>query len=1002
MSDTEILIEFDADTSKLQKSVKEAISKTESELDSLVEKVKKDTKNLRDYGLDNKSLGIALRQTYQEIDRLSERVSNLRIMSSETTKEFQRMSQMSAVEKPIKDLLTLQKILDDVASKVKKVYQSFYSWDPAVISKMLQSSILYMSKSFQEMFQQIRQSYYSLNLKKPIIDFQIMQQSASKVLKTFQEIPQKVQQVSVSAANNVTKSFQEMSQKALQTPIKDLLSFKNVALNVANSIKSGFSEISNSFDSTIGTAIRRTRDSLIGLGQSVWQNLTNGAKNAAISTNNLNTHLSYTSQRLINIARSAFFFNIISRTLRGLSREMLSLVERDYYLSNSLLVLKANLINAFAPIMRVILPWIRALADGLAWLAQRFVEFINWLTGSNSKVVFSPFEAKDVVQSYEDLVHPPKLNDIGSGLSKINKPVSNLNKNLDKTSKKSPKVAKSMNKLLASFDRIEVLKFKKEPLSMIKGLTDGLLKPLDTIEEKIPKIASKMKQLKVSGLGKGSGGILGGKNELPKIKFDIDPKSVEALENVKNLFKSIGDWFNEHPIAKGILEWLLATIAVNSVLKKILDIAPKVGDALLLAFSNPTLLAISATIAAFALIVKNWDKIQKGLDKPLLGTKITGNDVVEGATGWNPRHRGQITGDSKEKLLAGGILPEVIENINKAESAEARWNEKIEKTENLFDIVGEKIKSVTDTRADDDAEKLQKMFPLIDTDIGRLKKSIAGLYNTIVGIIPTSKATATEVGKSFDKMGDKAGKNGNIIKRELPNGFVSAFEQIKKNFENVKKWASEKLLNIRKWFSDRWNDFIKYGKELIDSAIKGIKIGWANLKGWANIVWYRITNWVSNLWNNISNGVSTGLKKCWDSIYNWFVDIGKEIGKWWNKIWEKLPDAFKSVLDFAKGGFNLNIFGGGGNIPQLASGAVLRGGEPFLAYLNDQPRGQTNIEAPLSTIIDAIREAFPNQTTSPVINISADGDLNGIIRLLNLKLVDEQRRTGTSMVEVVY
>ena len=997
MSDTEILIEFDADTSKLQKSVKEAISKTESELESLVEKVKKDTKNLRDYGLDNKSLGIALRQTYQEIDRLSERVSNLRLMASLTTKEFQRMSQTSITDKQSKDLLTLQKILDDVASKVRKVYQSFYLLDPSVISKMMQMTILHMSKSFQEMFQQIRQSYYSLNLKKPIIDFQIMQQSASKVLKTFQEIPQKVQQVSVSAANNVTKSFQEMSQKALQTPIKDLLSLKNVALNVANSIKSGFSDISNSFDSTLGVTIRRTRDEIISLGQSMWQNLTNGAKNAAISTNNLNNHLFYTSQRLINIARSAFFFNIISRTLRGLSREMLSLVERDYYLSNSLLVLKANLINAFAPIMRIILPWIRALADGIAWLAQRFVEFINWLTGSNAKVVFSPFEAKNVVQSYEDLVHPPKLNDIGSGLSKINKPVSNLNKNLDKTSKKSPKVAKSMNKLLASFDRIEVLKFKKEPLSMIKGLTDGLLKPLDSIEEKIPKIASKMKQLKVPGLGKG-GGILGGKNELPKIKFEVDPRSVEALNNVKNIFKSIGDWFNEHPIAKGILEWLLATIAVNSVLKKILDIAPKVGKALLLAFSNPTLLAISAAIAAFALIVKNWDKIQKGLDKPLFGTKFTGNDVWEGISGWNPRHRGKLPDVVQNKMLADGIPPEVIESINKAESAEARWNEKLEKTN---DLMG-KIKSAADTSTSDDLKQMEKMLPLLDTDTERLKKSTALMYDSIVKLIPASKAASSEVGKSFNRIGESAEKNGKKVEKDLPQRFESATNKIKSVWGTVKQWASEKALNIKQWFSDRWNNFVKYGKELINKAIEGIKIGWANLKSWANTIWTRVTNWVSNIWNNISDNVSKGLKDCWDSIYNWFANIGKEIGKWWNKIWEKLPDAFKSVLDFAKGGFSLNIFGGGGNIPQLASGAVLRGGDPFLAYLNDQPRGQTNIEAPLSTIIDAIREAFPNQTTSPVINISADGDLNGIIRLLNLKLVDEQRRTGTSMVEVVY
>lgn len=46
------------------------------------------------------------------------------------------------------------------------------------------------------------------------------------------------------------------------------------------------------------------------------------------------------------------------------------------------------------------------------------------------------------------------------------------------------------------------------------------------------------------------------------------------------------------------------------------------------------------------------------------------------------------------------------------------------------------------------------------------------------------------------------------------------------------------------------------------------------------------------------------------------------------------------------------------NIPALASGAVIRGGNPFLALLGDQPRGQTNIEAPLSTIEQAVENAL--------------------------------------------
>lgn len=46
------------------------------------------------------------------------------------------------------------------------------------------------------------------------------------------------------------------------------------------------------------------------------------------------------------------------------------------------------------------------------------------------------------------------------------------------------------------------------------------------------------------------------------------------------------------------------------------------------------------------------------------------------------------------------------------------------------------------------------------------------------------------------------------------------------------------------------------------------------------------------------------------------------------------------------------------SIPRLADGAVIRGGDPFMAVLGDQRRGQTNIEAPLATIEKAVTNAI--------------------------------------------
>lgn len=88
-------------------------------------------------------------------------------------------------------------------------------------------------------------------------------------------------------------------------------------------------------------------------------------------------------------------------------------------------------------------------------------------------------------------------------------------------------------------------------------------------------------------------------------------------------------------------------------------------------------------------------------------------------------------------------------------------------------------------------------------------------------------------------------------------------------------------------------------------------------------------------------------------------------------------------------------------IPRLAQGAVLRGGNPFLAYINDQPRGQTNIETPLSTMVQAFDTALKRNNvanTPSNITIEASGDISQIISMLRFKLRQEDQRIGNSFV----
>ena len=117
------------------------------------------------------------------------------------------------------------------------------------------------------------------------------------------------------------------------------------------------------------------------------------------------------------------------------------------------------------------------------------------------------------------------------------------------------------------------------------------------------------------------------------------------------------------------------------------------------------------------------------------------------------------------------------------------------------------------------------------------------------------------------------------------------------------------------------------------------------------------------------------------------------------------------ALDFLKGLFGnsqklpditpLILPKGVRKLPGLAQGSVLKGGDPFLAYLNDQPRGQTNVEAPLSTIVDAFKQALSesNYNNQPDITINASGDMSSFIRMLNFRLQDENNRLGGSFVD---
>ncbi len=87
------------------------------------------------------------------------------------------------------------------------------------------------------------------------------------------------------------------------------------------------------------------------------------------------------------------------------------------------------------------------------------------------------------------------------------------------------------------------------------------------------------------------------------------------------------------------------------------------------------------------------------------------------------------------------------------------------------------------------------------------------------------------------------------------------------------------------------------------------------------------------------------------------------------------------------------------NLPRLAEGAVIQGGKPFVAILGDQRAGQTNIETPLATMVDAFKQAMSESGKDMGGNYTFVAQLDGRTILKETVRLDQMhyKATGKSL-----
>ena len=247
-----------------------------------------------------------------------------------------------------------------------------------------------------------------------------------------------------------------------------------------------------------------------------------------------------------------------------------------------------------------------------------------------------------------------------------------------------------------------------------------------------------------------------------------------------------------------------------------------------------------------------------------------------------------------------------------------------------------------------------------------IDKVISGVKTTLKGVITFIKTLFTGIPNII---GTALVSVGTAISAP----FTAAFNTIKDIFKSdtVKTFFSGVVSNIQSAFSTIANWF----KSVFTTA-------WTNVKA--------VFSAGGKVFTGIKDGILNGLKTVINTLIKGINTIISIPFKGLNKALKAIHDL--DILGVKPFGFieTINV----PQIPMLATGAVLPANKPFLSVVGDQKHG-TNIEAPLSTIIEAMNTALSKQKqSSSDIIINVDG--RELFKIMQDRAYDYKTRTGNN------
>ena len=267
-------------------------------------------------------------------------------------------------------------------------------------------------------------------------------------------------------------------------------------------------------------------------------------------------------------------------------------------------------------------------------------------------------------------------------------------------------------------------------------------------------------------------------------------------------------------------------------------------------------------------------------------------------------------------------------------------------------------------------EAIGLLLEIIIQVIMQITEAITGIINFINGtVIPLWQAAWDSAGVIFQAFFDILNAIGQLMK-DFFSGLLKFIKQVVVEKDWKGAWETAKKL-----FTDFKNNILELVEKIQDFFETFVKwIGENVLELWKN-GWAEAQEKFESFKNGIINAISPIIDKLKEFI-DWVRNAIQAAKDFFNSGANNVGSYGGSASSYAVSANNLDAKAVMRSVPHLASGAVIRGGSPFLALLGDQRVGQTNVETPIGTIEDALRNVMNerNEVRNVTVNLNYDGE----------------------------